>query len=383
MDPASVGVDLVLQGVGVSRLQLLDLPPVEHARGQVVALVGQRLQHLRVGRIGARLALALALQAHLVEQDLAQLLGRADGEALAGQLVDPLLQLRHTLAEVAAHLLQHRRIDLDPGALHIGQHLGERALQRLVDAHHLLRQQPRLQQRVQAEGDVRVLRRVVERLVERDLVEGYLLLAGTGDVLIGDRRVAQVVPGQFVHAVAVLPAFQHVGQQHGVVDRRDLEPVARQHHPVVLDVLPDLERARVFQERLQRLKRRVEIDLVRRAVAGEVELARALARVRERDVAGPPGRGGERDADQFRAQRVERGGLRVERDQALVERLRDPGVQTVLGLHQLVVRLRLVRGGLVRLFALQVQAREQRGEGLLLQPALEHLGVGLPGAQVR
>ena len=49
---------------------------------------------------------------------------------------------------------------------------------------------------------------------------------------------------------------EHVGHQHGVVERRDLDAVARKHQPVELQVLPDLEHAGIFQQRLQRVERR-------------------------------------------------------------------------------------------------------------------------------
>ena len=49
VDAAGLGVDRVLQRVGVGRLQLREHPPVEDARRQVVALGGELLQHVGAG----------------------------------------------------------------------------------------------------------------------------------------------------------------------------------------------------------------------------------------------------------------------------------------------------------------------------------------------
>src|SRR3546814_953842 len=63
-------------------------------------------------------------------------------------------------------------------------------------------------------------------LVERHLVESDLVAPGAADILEGDTSVVEVEPCQLVHAVTVQAAFHHVGQQHGVVDRRHRDAVA-------------------------------------------------------------------------------------------------------------------------------------------------------------
>ena len=100
VDAPGLWIDLLHQGVGVGALELGELAPVEHARRQIVALGRQLLEHVGAGGIGAGLALLAAGQAHLVEQHLAQLLGRADVELMAGELVDLLLELGHALGEI-------------------------------------------------------------------------------------------------------------------------------------------------------------------------------------------------------------------------------------------------------------------------------------------
>ena len=69
----------------------------------------------------------------------------------------------------------------------------------------MLAHQPRLQQRVQAQRDVSVLGGVVARLVERDVGEADLALAGAGDVLVLDRLVAEMQLRQLVEPMPVLP----------------------------------------------------------------------------------------------------------------------------------------------------------------------------------
>src|SRR3546814_8683951 len=92
-----------------------------HAGGQVVALGGQHLQHVGAGGVGARLALLAAVERHLVEEDLAELLGRADGELAPGQLVDLLLQLADALGEVVGHAPEGVAVDLDRSEEHTSE----------------------------------------------------------------------------------------------------------------------------------------------------------------------------------------------------------------------------------------------------------------------
>ena len=60
-----------------------------------------------------------------------------------------------------------------------------------------------------------------------------------------DRLVAEPSLAERVHAVAVAgrAGVEHVGDQHGVVERRDLDAVPGEDVPVELHVLADLEHA--------------------------------------------------------------------------------------------------------------------------------------------
>ena len=65
---------------------------------QFNALCRQIIEHVRIGAPGAGRSFAPARQAHPAEQDIAQLLGRADIEVLAGERVDFRLDLAGSFA---------------------------------------------------------------------------------------------------------------------------------------------------------------------------------------------------------------------------------------------------------------------------------------------
>ena len=251
VDAAGLGVELAHQGIGVGALELGDLAVLHDLDRQRMALRRQVLEDADVGRPRAVLVAPAARQVLLVEQDLAQLLGRADVERPAGELVELLLELEHALLELGRELAQLRRVDLDAGLLHAEQHRDQRPLDGLVDADHVLAGEPGLELRPQLHGDVGVLGGVVARLVDRHLVEAHLLGAAAGHVGELDGLLVEIELGELVHAVIVLAGVEHEGQQHGVVDRRHLDAELAEHAHVVLDVLADLEDRRVLEQRLQ------------------------------------------------------------------------------------------------------------------------------------
>ena len=83
-----------------------------------------------------------------VEQDLAELLRRAEVERLAGELVGLLLEREHALAELAALLREHAGVDQHAVALHAEQDLAHRHLDLAIDAVEL-----------RVRGDARIQRR--------------------------------------------------------------------------------------------------------------------------------------------------------------------------------------------------------------------------------
>ena len=113
-------------------------------------------------------------------------------------------------------------------------------------------------------------------------------------------------------------------------------PCCAQHQAVVLEVLPDLEDGRVFQQRLEHRQRLADRHLLEVALA-EVEAAAADA-MPERHVAGPARRHGHREADELGLHRIEAGRLRVEGEAAGGAGLGDPGLQLRQLRHRLVLR---------------------------------------------
>src|ERR1700688_954625 len=103
-----------------------------------MALRRELLEHLGVGHVGTGLALPAAREAHAVEEDLAELLGRAHVEALAGELVDLPFELDEAGREILREALELGAVDLDPLAFHGDDHGDERALDRLVDGDETL-----------------------------------------------------------------------------------------------------------------------------------------------------------------------------------------------------------------------------------------------------
>src|SRR5262249_61203264 len=100
-------VDIARQRVGVGRLELRDLPPVEDLARQLVALFGQVLERARPGRPLAGPGLGAARQTELAEQDVAELLGAARVERLAGKLLDLGLERARALRELAREAREH------------------------------------------------------------------------------------------------------------------------------------------------------------------------------------------------------------------------------------------------------------------------------------
>ena len=90
VEPARARLDQLGKRVEVGRLQLRQLAPVLDLLDDRM-LAANRLEHARVGREPG-LAAPLLRQAELVEEDLRQLLRRADGELLPRQLPDLALQ---------------------------------------------------------------------------------------------------------------------------------------------------------------------------------------------------------------------------------------------------------------------------------------------------
>ena len=165
--------------------------------------------------------------------------------------------------------------------------------------------------------------------------------------------MVEVKDGQFIQPVAVLTTFEHVGQQHRVVDRRDGNAVPCEDVAVELDVLADLEDRVILQQRLQQRHRPLTRDLSR---CGLQHIAGAMA---DRQVAGPPRRQRQRHACDLSPHRVERRGLGIEGDITLRSRRLDPAHQVCFVLHRLIACLD--RGRLTLRDAIGGGRRRSRG----------------------
>ena len=255
VDAAGARVDLLLQRVGVGRLQLGELAPIEDEPGDRHALAGQALQLGDVGRPGAGLALAAAGEAHLVEQHVAELLRGADGE-LAARLAANLLFQRGDLGvELGRKLAEHGAVDLDAVALHRADHRDHRPIDQLIDPGHVLERQPGAEAPPEAQRHVGVLGGIFGRLVDLHLVEGDLLLPRAAERFVRDAVVAEMLLGEIVERVAVEAAGVEVEAHHQrVVIGRDRNAAPVQDHPVELEIVADLQDRRVFEQRLQPLQ---------------------------------------------------------------------------------------------------------------------------------
>ena len=132
-----------------------------------------------------------------------------------------------------------------------------------------------------------------------------------------------------------VPEFEHVGNQHRVVERGDLYAALCEHHPVELHVLSDFEHPRGFEQRLQQRERLGLCELARREPAAIEQVVCPLA-MSDRDVAGFARRNGERNAHYLGLHRIERGRLGAEGDDAGLERARDPAAEVGGGGDRLV-----------------------------------------------
>ena len=304
-----------------------------------MALLGEFVEHARAGGPLAGLGLGAAFQLHLAEQDIAELL-RASGIELriARKLAHLVLQRGAALREFARKAREHLPVDRNAAPLHALEHWQQRTFQRFVNGGHVLGDHARAKHLRQAQRDVGILDDIRCGLVVFDVIERDLRLAGADHVVVVDCRVAEVARRECVEAVAEAPGIERVGHQHGVLDPAQRDPAHGEQLHLELQVLPDLEHAPVFQQRLQRGERVGLRDLSLREPAAEQPVAVARLAVRERHVARLVRRERQRDAAQRRLHRVFADRLGIERDHAGVVGARDPRLEALEVEHDLVGR---------------------------------------------
>ncbi len=131
--------------------------------------------------------------------------------------------------------------------------------------------------------------------------------------------------GQRVHAVAAGACIQHIGNQHRIVERHGVDPIAPHDQPVIFHVLRDLEDRSVFKHRLQGGQRLAQRNLPFNHAAAQ-QIART-GLVLKRNVSGSARRKRQRKADQFRLHRINGSGFRIESQEADFHRFGEPQLQ--------------------------------------------------------
>ncbi len=170
--------------------------------GTIGVQVAHLREHLRVGRV-PRLAAPARRQLEPLEQHLAELLGRAEHERPAGQLVGLLLERLDLLGHPRGDLAHARRVDRDARALHRAEHGHERQLDVLQQRAELALGDARRQRLVQQQA---------ARGAAREHRVALAVAAGDGQALLGQ---------QVVEVVLAAARVDQVRGQLGVEGRHD------------------------------------------------------------------------------------------------------------------------------------------------------------------
>ena len=231
------------------------------------------------------------------------------------------------VAELARQFRECLPVDGNAAAFHARQYLDQRTLQRLVDVRHALGGEPGLQNVPEPQRDVGVFGGIFGGLADFDTVESHPGLSGLGDFVVVDHRVIEIAPRQRAEPMIGAAGIDHVGHQQRVVVGRNRDPALRENLPVEFQVLADLEYAGVFEQRLDGFECVLLGNLVRLDTGIEQAFAAAILLVRERDITGFVRRHRQREAAQCRLHRIERIGLGIDCDMAVLDRAHDPGFQ--------------------------------------------------------
>ncbi len=220
----------------------------------------EALQRLGVGGVAAGFEPAGLGQVELLEQDVAELLGRADVELVADGLVDLRLDVADLLRQGRGKLPQRPLVDGDAVELHPGQHRQQRHLDLAEEAGHPHALQVRLQRLAQATGHVGVGAGEGRGLGDVDLVHGELGAATLAaqelrPVRHFDAEAAGYEPAEAEGALAgagTAALAEEEGGDHGIeVETPEPQSVACQDHLRELEVVARLLQLVVRQERAQ------------------------------------------------------------------------------------------------------------------------------------
>ncbi len=220
----------------------------------------EALQSLGVGGVAAGLEPAGLGQVQLLEEDVAELLGRADVELVTDRLVDLLLDAADLLGQHRRELTQGTDVDGHAVELHAGQHRQERHLDVAEEAGHAQALQVRLQDVAQAARHVGVGAGEGCGLGDVHLVHGELGAAALGaedvrPVRHFDAEAAGYEPAEAEGALAgagTAALAEEEGGDHGIeVETPEPQSAACQDHLRELEVVARLLQLVVRQERAQ------------------------------------------------------------------------------------------------------------------------------------
>src|SRR5690606_33306399 len=175
---------------------------------QIVTLGGELLEDFGTGRVRASLALLATLKPHLVEQDFAELLGRADVELVTGKLVNLPLELGNALLEIGGKPDQHATIDLDAEPFHRADNRNQWPLDRFVDGQHAVAQQRRPQHAAEFEGGRHALAAEIAGLVETNLFESDPTAAGADQILELRQLAVEMTLGDIAQPMIGTPGVE-------------------------------------------------------------------------------------------------------------------------------------------------------------------------------
>ena len=143
--------------------------------------------------------------------------------------MDLSLELVEAVLELDGDAAQLVRVDAHPCPFHFRQDRHQRPLEGFVDRVQSVRNQGRTKHASKPESDIGVFRRVRARSFDRDLRKCPRLAAGADERLDGLRLMAEMPRRKVIKPVPVQPRMQHIGHEHGVIDRRHVDPVAGQY----------------------------------------------------------------------------------------------------------------------------------------------------------
>ena len=241
--------------VEVGVLELRELAVLHEQPRQGVPLVGEFLQHARVGA-RTRGGLLLDRQPELLEEDRPQLLIGRDVELLARLAMDLALELAARGLESRLERMEPMDVDRHAGPLHLGEHVHKRKLHLAEQRAHFMVDQPRLEERTQAQRDVAVGAGVVAPSDDRHLVVWDPLLALAAQFVVAGHRDAEELDRERVERVRAPARVEHVAREHRVeIESLQRHAGAAQHEEVILGVVRGLAHGRILEQRAQRLHR--------------------------------------------------------------------------------------------------------------------------------